>query len=57
MRKLRTVLVAALISAGGLLWAPPASANGFCGPDEGCSPCGHEIVIDGKNSRIEFHHC
>lgn len=35
--------------------APPASA--FCGPDEGCSPCGPQLIIDGKNTRLETVYC
>jgi len=55
MRKLRLVLVAVAFAAATLLSAAPAQA--FCGPDEGCSPCPMEVVIDGKNSRIQWYYC
>lgn len=57
---LRRFLLAVAISLSGfaglgLTTAAPASA--FCDTSEGCSPCGFGLVIDGKNTRLEAHHC
>ncbi|HVL80077.1 MAG TPA: hypothetical protein VM840_00615 [Actinomycetota bacterium] len=57
MRRLKMVLALAALVIGSAFAAPAASAGGFCGPEDGCSPCSGEIVIDGKNTRIEFHQC
>jgi len=58
--RIRRLLLAALVSSAafvgfGLSVATPAGA--FCDTSEGCSPCGGGLIIDGKNTRIEFHQC
>lgn len=58
MRRRLVLLVSVALAAAGLLAAPaPAEAAGFCGPDEGCSPCPFTIVIAGKNTHIEWYQC
>jgi hypothetical protein len=55
----RLVLLASFaLAAAGFLAAPaPAKAAGFCGPSEGCSPCPFTVVIDGKNTHIQWYYC
>lgn len=60
MRTFRRLLLAAAVSLSafvgfGLASATPASA--FCDTSDGCSPCSGGLIIDGKNTRIEFHQC
>lgn len=60
MPKLRRLMIAAVIAVSsfagfGVAAAVPAGA--FCDTSEGCSPCGGGLVLDGKNTRIEFHQC
>ena len=61
-RTRRRVLALAVISMAGLSWlgvgpAPLQSAQAFCSPEEGCSPCGPMLVIDGKNTRLQPVYC
>lgn len=58
--RLRRFILAAVVSVSsfvGLGLASAAPASAFCSESEGCSPCGGGLIIDGKNTRIEFHHC
>lgn len=58
--RLRRLLLAAAVSLSaftGLGIAAAAPASAFCDVSEGCSPCGYELVIQGKNTRLEPHHC
>lgn len=55
MRRLLIVLAFVIAPLVPVFNASPASA--FCGPDEGCSPCGGQVVIQGKNTHIEWHQC
>lgn len=56
-RRLVLILSLALAAAGITLTAAPAEAAGFCGPSEGCDPCPFEVVIDGKNTHINWYAC
>jgi hypothetical protein len=53
----RLLLALAFVVAPFATIAMPTPASALCGPDEGCSPCGGELVIQGKNTRIEWHQC
>ena len=55
MRRLRMLVLALVMAAGSLMAAP--SANAFCGVEDGCSPCTFDVVVSGKNSSVNFHHC
>lgn len=58
MRRRLVLLISAILAVAGIMVAPaPADAAGFCGPDEGCSPCTFEIVVQGKNTHINWHYC
>ncbi len=58
MRRRLVLLVSLALAAAGIAFAPaPAEAAGFCGPSEGCSPCPFEVVIDGKNTHIQWYYC
>lgn len=60
MLKLRRLVIAAVVvlsSFAGFGVAAAVPAGAFCDESEGCSPCGGDLIIDGKNTRIEFHHC
>ena len=59
MRRITKLVGILAVIFASLVGFPPAATAGptFCGPDEGCSPCGPNIVIDGKRSRVEWMYC
>ena len=54
MRRIKALMLGVVLA---LAFVPTTGAQAFCGPDEGCSPCGAEVVIQGKNTRVEWHQC
>lgn len=54
----RILLLVALVGAPvAVMVAPAPPAQAFCDTSEGCSPCGPEIVVQGKNTRINWVQC
>lgn len=54
MRRLLLALLL-IVAPAVVASAPPAAA--ICDADQGCSPCGPQLVIDGKNTRLEPVYC
>lgn len=56
----RLLLLVATVAGAAALWAGPTvtPAQAFCDTSEGCSPCPPPtVVLDGKNTRIEWVYC
>lgn len=54
---MRRLLLALLLIVAPAVVASASPASAFCDTDQGCSPCGPQLVIEGKNTRLETVYC